>query len=42
MVSPDSFSEYYGEYLDSSYDVLDRIVLRSYYSICGSAGGFGA
>ncbi len=36
----DEFSAYYEEYLDSSYDCVDRIVLSAYFPLGMTAGGF--
>ena len=37
---PDQFSEYDAEYIDGSYDCVDRIVLNAYWSLGQSGGGF--
>lgn len=36
----DQFSEYYREYLDSTYDCVDRIVLTAYCPLIQQGGGF--
>ena len=36
----DSFSQYYSEYLDQTYDCIDRIVLNAYNPFLQSGGGF--
>jgi len=36
----DRFSEYYAEFLDGTYDCVDRIVLNAYFQLGQSAGGF--
>ena len=36
----DEFSAYYEEYLDGSYDCVDRIVLSAYFPLGMTAGGF--
>jgi hypothetical protein len=36
----DSFSEYYAEFLQGSYDCVDRVVLNAYFPLGGSPGGF--
>ncbi len=40
MISRDEFSMDYGEYLNGTYDLVDRIVLNGYYRLAQSAGGF--
>lgn len=40
MVMPDDFSEYYTEFLESTYDSVDRIVLNAYFYMAQSNGGF--
>ena len=37
---PDTFCEYYEEYLDGVYDCVDRIVLNAYFILAQSSGGF--
>jgi hypothetical protein len=37
---PDEFSRYYADYLDGSYDCVDRIVLNGYFRLAYSPGGF--
>lgn len=36
----DDFSDYYKEYLDGTYDSVDRLVLNAYFSIGQTPGGF--
>ena len=36
----DEFSEYYADYLDGTYDCVDRIVLNGYFRLGCSPGGF--
>jgi hypothetical protein len=36
----DELSAYFDEFLDGSYDCVDRIVLNAYNTVCYSAGGF--
>jgi hypothetical protein len=40
MTMPDEFCSYYQEYLDSTYDCVDRIVLNCYFYLAQSPGGF--
>jgi len=40
MAAPDDFSSYIGELLRGSYDCVDRIVLRAYYPMGQTSGGF--
>jgi hypothetical protein len=40
MLSPDPFSQYYAEFIEESYDVVDRLVLNAYFPMGQSAGGF--
>ncbi len=40
MPAPDDFSSYIGELLGGSYDCVDRIVLRAYYPMGQTSGGF--
>jgi hypothetical protein len=40
MIAPDEFCNYYQEYLDGTYDCVDRIVLNAYFYLAQSAGGF--
>jgi hypothetical protein len=40
MPAPDDFSSYIGELLRGSYDCVDRIVLRAYYPMGQTSGGF--
>ena len=37
---PDEFCSYYQEYLDGTYDCVDRIVLNCYFYLAQSPGGF--
>ena len=37
---PDEFSEYYNDFLDGTYDCVDRIVLNGYFYMAQSGGGF--
>lgn len=37
---PDEFSEYYNDFLDGTYDCVDRIVLNAYFYMAQSGGGF--
>lgn len=37
---PDEFSNYYQDYLEGTYDCVDRIVLNAYYQMGQSPGGF--
>ncbi|MBL6961922.1 MAG: hypothetical protein ISR59_12520 [Anaerolineales bacterium] len=37
---PDEFSKYYQDYLEGTYDCVDRIVLNAYYQMGQSPGGF--
>jgi len=37
---PDQFCSYYQEYLDGTYDCVDRIVLNAYFCLAQSPGGF--
>jgi len=36
----DELSDYYGDFLDGTYDCVDRIVLNAYNPLCTSPGGF--
>ena len=36
----DEFSDYYAEFLDGTYDCVDRIVLNGYFRLGCSPGGF--
>ena len=36
----DPFTEFYRDYLDGTYDCVDRIVLRAYFPLLQSGGGF--
>ena len=36
----DQFTEYYADYLDGSYDCVDRIVLNAYFPLIQNGGGF--
>ena len=40
MMIPDKFCDYYQEYLDGTYDCVDRIVLNAYFYLAQSPGGF--
>ena len=40
MIATDPFSQYYGEFLDGTYDCVDRIVLNAYFPLGCSPGGF--
>jgi hypothetical protein len=40
MMMPDEFCDYYQEYLDGTYDCVDRIVVNAYFIMAQSAGGF--
>ncbi|MEK6705305.1 MAG: hypothetical protein AABZ06_05910 [Bdellovibrionota bacterium] len=40
MKRPDPFCTQYSEYLDGTYDCVDRIVLNAYYILGQSPGGF--
>lgn len=40
MKIPDEFSKYYRDYLDSTYDCVDRIVLNAYFTQGKIPGGF--
>jgi len=40
MIANDDFSSYYTDFLDGSYDCVDRIVLNAYYPLGQSGGGF--
>jgi hypothetical protein len=40
MMMPDTFCEYYEDYLDGVYDCVDRIVLNAYFILAQSSGGF--
>jgi hypothetical protein len=37
---PDSFCEYYIDFLQGTYDCVDRVVLNAYFPLGGSPGGF--
>lgn len=37
---PDQFTNYYSDYLDATYDCVDRIVLNAYSTLACSPGGF--
>lgn len=39
-MSEDAFSDYYSEFLDGTYDCIDRIVLNAYNPFLHSGGGF--
>lgn len=36
----DEFSNYYNDFIDCSYDCVDRIVINAYYPLCCSPAGF--
>jgi hypothetical protein len=40
MIIRDEFSKNYADYLNGTYDLVDRIVLNGYYRLAQSAGGF--
>src|SRR5437870_11566284 len=40
MITTDPFSQYYGDFLDGTYDCVDRIVLNAYFPLGCSPGGF--
>ena len=40
MMIADDFCEYYGSFLDGTYDCVDRIVLNAYFYLAQSNGGF--
>jgi hypothetical protein len=40
MIADDPFSQYYAEFLDETYDVVDRIVLNAYFPMGTGPGGF--
>jgi len=40
MIASDEFSKDYTDYLNGTYDLVDRIVLNGYYRIAQSPGGF--
>jgi hypothetical protein len=40
MKKPDEFSQYYKDYLENTYDCVDRIVLNAYFILAQSTGGF--
>jgi len=40
MIAPDVFCQHYAEFLDDTYDVVDRLVLNAYFSLGQSCGGF--
>ena len=40
MTMPDPFSEYYKDFLENTYDCVDRIVLNAYFPMGQSGGGF--
>ena len=39
-MNTDELSNYYGDFLDGSYNCVDRVVLNAYFGLCYSAGGF--
>ena len=36
----DPFCEYYADFLQGTYDCVDRVVLNAYFPMGGSPGGF--
>jgi len=40
MVVNDEFCEYYKDFLDGTYDCIDRIVINAYFRLAQSNGGF--
>jgi len=40
MIATDAFCQYYAQFLDDTYDVIDRIVLNGYFGFACSPGGF--
>ena len=40
QAKPEAFSETYAEYIESTYECVDRIVLNAYWQFGQSAGGF--
>jgi hypothetical protein len=40
MIIPDEFCEYYENFLDGTYDCVDRIILSGYFISAQSGGGF--
>jgi hypothetical protein len=42
MIKSDEFSEYYADFLDGSYDCIDRIVLNAYFQLGQTPGGLRA
>lgn len=36
----DDFTGHYGEFLDTTYRCVDRIILNAYCSLCCTPGGF--
>ena len=36
----DELTQRYGDFLEGSYDCVDRIVLNAYFRLCYSGGGF--
>jgi len=42
MKALDDFSTYYEDFLDGTYDCIDRIVLNAYFIMAQSNGGFRA
>lgn len=40
MKTFDDFSTYYEDFLDGTYDCIDRIVLNAYFIMAQSNGGF--
>ena len=40
VTEQDEFSEYYADFLDGSYDCVDRIVLNAYFPLIQTAAGW--
>ena len=40
MSMPDPFSEYYKDFIENTYDCVDRFVLNAYFPVGQSGGGF--
>jgi hypothetical protein len=40
MITPDPFCQYYADFLDATYDCVDRLVLNAYFPLGCSPGGF--
>jgi|SRR5215471_4447942 len=39
MTASDAFSEYYAEFLQASYDCVDRVVLNAFFPLAQTGGG---